>query len=155
MTDQQILELFSPLNASFLNTDRQSKSPPLLAHYTSIKVMERILQSNEIWFSNPLFMNDLQEVRFGLNEGTRLFSNAELLKKLSAHPSAAAEAEAMFAARVRQVTKTAPVSTVIHRARRSPNGPQLDRPAASRSPPAAQQRSHLMATAVIFLFCVL
>jgi hypothetical protein len=90
MTDQQILELFSPLNASFLNTDRQSKSPPLLAHYTSIKVMERILQSNEIWFSNPLFMNDLQEVRFGLNEGTRLFSNAELLKKAAVTDARAA-----------------------------------------------------------------
>jgi hypothetical protein len=43
--------------------------------------MEKILQSNEVWFSNPLFMNDLQELRFGLYQGARLFADAELLKK--------------------------------------------------------------------------
>jgi hypothetical protein len=41
----------------------------LLAHYTSIDVIEKILRSEEIWFSNPLFMNDLDEMRFGMLEG--------------------------------------------------------------------------------------
>jgi hypothetical protein len=27
----------------------------------------------EVWFSNPLFMNDIEEVRFGLNTGANLF----------------------------------------------------------------------------------
>jgi hypothetical protein len=44
-------------------------------------VIESILSVDEIWFSNPLFMNDLQEMRFGLNLGSRIFSNTELLKQ--------------------------------------------------------------------------
>jgi hypothetical protein len=31
------------------------------------------MKSDEIWFSNPLVMNDLEEVRFGVLEGMRLF----------------------------------------------------------------------------------
>jgi hypothetical protein len=42
---------------------------PLLAHYTSISTLERILVNDEIWLSNPLYMNDMEELRFGLNEG--------------------------------------------------------------------------------------
>jgi hypothetical protein len=54
---------------------------PLLAHYTSVKVMESILSTGQLWFSNPLFMNDLQEVRFGLEQGHRLFNDLGLLRK--------------------------------------------------------------------------
>ncbi len=32
---------------------------PLLAHYTTLDTLEKILVANELWFSNPLFMNDL------------------------------------------------------------------------------------------------
>jgi hypothetical protein len=39
------------------------------AHYTSISTIESIIGKQEIWFSNPLFMNDLQEMRFGIQEG--------------------------------------------------------------------------------------
>lgn len=53
---------------------------PLLAHYTSIRVLESILSNGEIWFANPLFMNDLQEMRFGLDGGTRFFSTLGNLK---------------------------------------------------------------------------
>ena len=41
---------------------------PLLAHYTSIETLEKILINDEIWFSNPLYMNDMEELRFGLNQ---------------------------------------------------------------------------------------
>ena len=78
-TDAEIVRLFDPL-ASVLVRDRPN-TPFLLAHYTSIQVMESILKNGEVWFANPLFMNDLQEMRFGLNEGTRFFSDIELLKK--------------------------------------------------------------------------
>jgi len=90
MNDQEVRGLFDPLLAVFSNMDRLTKNPPLLAHYTSIKVMERILESNEIWFSNPQFMNDMQEMRFGLNEGTRLFSNSALQKKAAGTDARAA-----------------------------------------------------------------
>jgi hypothetical protein len=42
---------------------------PLLAHYTSIKTLEKIAQTGEIWFSNPLYMNDVDELRYGMNLG--------------------------------------------------------------------------------------
>ena len=46
---------------------------PLLAHYTSLEVMAKIVENEEIWFSNPLFMNDHQEVRFGMLNGRAIF----------------------------------------------------------------------------------
>ncbi|MES2939709.1 MAG: DUF2971 domain-containing protein [Pseudomonadota bacterium] len=42
---------------------------PLLAHYTSIHTLERIVRTGEIWFSNPLYMNDVDELRYGINLG--------------------------------------------------------------------------------------
>ncbi len=71
MDDDTIWKLFDPLFAD-LEDDEQ---PLLLAHYTSMTVLESILREDEIWFSNPLFMNDLEEVRFGILRG------AELLKE--------------------------------------------------------------------------
>lgn len=58
---------------------------PLLAHYTSVDVLEKILSNNEIWFSNPLNMNDIEEVRFGILEGAKAFRQSrELLNSLGA-----------------------------------------------------------------------
>ena len=45
---------------------------PLLAHYTSISNAESILKNKEIWFSNPLYLNDSEELRFGLSQGQDL-----------------------------------------------------------------------------------
>lgn len=54
-------------------SDMERKPPagalPLLAHYTSIGTLERIAQTGEIWFSNPLYMNDVDELRYGMNLG--------------------------------------------------------------------------------------
>jgi hypothetical protein len=77
MDDKEVIDkAFGPL---FVSTVVVPQPLPLLAHYTSIKIMESIFQTGQIWFSNPLFMNDLQEVRFGLQEGQRLFLNHDLL----------------------------------------------------------------------------
>ncbi|SRR6266478_2646568 len=73
MNDQEVFELFEPLWADLKGDDSYPARRPLLAHYTSMVVLEAILRDNEVWFSNPLFMNDLEEVRFGINEGTNLF----------------------------------------------------------------------------------
>jgi hypothetical protein len=70
MNDQELFK--KNFNQLFAPTMQAAVSPPLLAHYTSIRVMEAIFQTNKIWLSNRLFMNDLQEVRFGLREGQRL-----------------------------------------------------------------------------------
>lgn len=57
------------------------ETSPLLAHYTSLENMENILRGEEIWLSNPLNMNDLEEVRFGVNHGKNLISDNDKLHK--------------------------------------------------------------------------
>lgn len=59
---------------------------PYLAHYTTLQNLENILYSREIWLSNPLFMNDLEEIRFGISEGVDAFSNSETIKKALGSP---------------------------------------------------------------------
>ena len=80
-TDADVHASFNPLFKVFERTHSGDAVRPLLAHYTSIQVMESILKNDEIWFSNPLFMNDLQEMRFGLNAGTNFFADIEKLKR--------------------------------------------------------------------------
>lgn len=50
---------------------------PHLAHYTSIAAMHKILESDEIWLSNPLYMNDHEEVAFGIHSGLKVVSESE------------------------------------------------------------------------------
>jgi hypothetical protein len=52
-----------------LQPEPRPQQLPLLAHYTSIRTLERIAQTGEIWFSNPLYMNDVDELRYGMNLG--------------------------------------------------------------------------------------
>jgi len=70
MDDEAITKAFSALWPK--PEDGFPTKKPLLAHYTSISVMESILANNEVWLSNPLVMNDLQEVRFGINQGNEI-----------------------------------------------------------------------------------
>lgn len=53
---------------------------PLLAHYTSVAVLEGMMANDEIWFSHPLYMNDLEELRFGMIEGANAFRTSDELK---------------------------------------------------------------------------
>jgi hypothetical protein len=95
-TDQEISQAYGPLYSRFENMTRLVNDPPLLAHYTSIPVLEKILRDEEVWFSNPLFMNDLQEMRFGLNEGAKLFSNATLLNAAAGDADRALRLDQLF-----------------------------------------------------------
>lgn len=61
--------------------DTYPEKRPLLAHYTTLDVLESIIKSGELWFSNPLFMNDLEELRFGILEGSRIFRVDESIKQ--------------------------------------------------------------------------
>ena len=54
-------------------------SSKYLAHYTSISNIEDILKTKEIWFSNPLLMNDRKELRFGILESrNKIYLHKEL-----------------------------------------------------------------------------
>lgn len=46
------------------------KEQPLLAHYTSLATVEKIISQEEIWFSHPLLMNDHEEVNFAIQAGS-------------------------------------------------------------------------------------
>jgi hypothetical protein len=60
---------------------------PLLAHYTSLENVERILNSEQLWLSNPLLMNDLEEVRFGVLNGMEIIrASKELHDALGSEP---------------------------------------------------------------------
>ncbi len=63
--------------------DHENEFPrvrPLIAHYTSLVNLEKILSNEEVWLSNPLFMNDLEEVRFGVNNGVNLVNNSDKIR---------------------------------------------------------------------------
>lgn len=68
-----IMSIDSPAQLAFQSAMwddlREEPPPPLLAHYTSLSTLEKILRSKEFWLSNPLYMNDREELRFGMQEG--------------------------------------------------------------------------------------
>jgi hypothetical protein len=64
--DAAVTQLFVPLFADLRPENAFPNKRPLLAHYTTIQALEKILTNNELWFSNPLFMNDMKAVRFGV-----------------------------------------------------------------------------------------
>jgi hypothetical protein len=68
-----ILATYDPLQKPFDCTERLRTNPPLLAHYTSLHVAEQIIKNEEIWLSHPFYMNDLEELRFGMLQGIRHF----------------------------------------------------------------------------------
>lgn len=61
--------------------DAFPQKKPLLAHYMPISKFESLLSNQQIWLSNPLNMNDWQEVRFGINEGAHAFRLSEVVRK--------------------------------------------------------------------------
>ena len=79
MNEAEAINLFKPLWADISEKDQYWVKKPLLAHYTSIPVLESMLTNNEIWLSNPLFMNDIDEVRFGISNGfPMVLQNSEI-----------------------------------------------------------------------------
>lgn len=72
------------MDALWDDFDRTSNYPavrPKLAHYTTLQTLESILSGRQLWLSNPLYMNDHQEMRAGLNLGARLFYESPELKE--------------------------------------------------------------------------
>lgn len=76
MNEKEIQKVFTRL---WHETVDEPIFPPtrLLAHYTSIETLEAMVRSGEFWMSNPLCMNDHEELRFGLDEAAKLFSQHE------------------------------------------------------------------------------
>jgi Protein of unknown function (DUF2971) len=78
--------IFLKLFADLRREDEFFEKKPLLAHYTSVDTLEKIARFDQIWLSNPLFMNDFEEVRFGVNEGLdQVKSNDNLRNSIGSH----------------------------------------------------------------------
>jgi hypothetical protein len=73
LNNNEVWTLFDQLYADLIGEDTYPQNRPLLAHYTSIATLEAIMKSNEMWLGNPLFMNDYEELRFGINEAAISF----------------------------------------------------------------------------------
>ncbi len=80
----RIWALFNELYKNVQNADLifNIEPKPLLAHYTSIQTIEKIIVSEELWLSNPLFMNDTEELQFGLVRGTQLFQQSKIVDEV-------------------------------------------------------------------------
>lgn len=52
---------------------------PKLAHYTSLFVAEAIIKGDEFWMSHPFVMNDHEELRWGLINGTERFFDSRAI----------------------------------------------------------------------------
>lgn len=80
-SDEQIKQLFVSMWDDFQTGESLPDERLLLAHYTSIPTLEGIMANDELWFSNPLFMNDLDELRFGMNESAREIRQSQEIEK--------------------------------------------------------------------------
>ena len=66
-------QIATALCSDIPTTNNFPSQRPLLAHYTSVSTLEKMLLANELWLSNPLYMNDWEELRFGMNAGADEF----------------------------------------------------------------------------------
>lgn len=76
-------ELIQSLNRIFDDIDPKTQFPaqrPLLAHYTTLQIGESILNKKQFWLSNPLYMNDFEELAFGFREGNKLVAASTELR---------------------------------------------------------------------------
>lgn len=86
MTDNDILTAFQPLWDDIIQGETFPQKRPLLAHYTSIATLENIMRNDEVWFSNPLYMNDIEELKFGMLEGARAFRESVEIRSVCPTP---------------------------------------------------------------------
>ena len=71
-------EIVNLFDADVVRYDLQSV--PMLAHYTSLDALQKIVCGGEIWFSNPLLMNDHEEVRWGILQGAAAVEQSPMLR---------------------------------------------------------------------------
>ncbi|MET3232039.1 UNVERIFIED_ORG: hypothetical protein ABIC54_004242 [Burkholderia sp. 1263] len=82
--DTEIAEnqkLWIDLYADVAKDETFPAKTPLLAHYCSTATLEAIVRHEQLWFSNPLFMNDHEELRFGVQRGMEAFHQSEEVKQ--------------------------------------------------------------------------
>jgi len=89
MNDDEVMAHFSPLYADLGGPDEFPAARPLLAHYTSLATLEKILATDEVWLSNPLLMNDFEELRFGMISAAGLIRESAGIRDACGSPERA------------------------------------------------------------------
>ncbi|HEV2620587.1 MAG TPA: DUF2971 domain-containing protein [Frateuria sp.] len=77
-----VWQMLYPMWEDLGTEDDYPKKRPLLAHYTSISNVELIFKSREFWLSNPLVMNDTEELRWGLQHSLMGIEHHPSLRRL-------------------------------------------------------------------------
>lgn len=78
--NKKIMETLNKIYDDIDKNDHFPSQRPTLAHYTTLQVGESILKDKQFWLSNPLYMNDYEELAFGFREGNRLVNGSEELR---------------------------------------------------------------------------
>ena len=86
MNDAEVHQAFEPLYGDIKPEAQFFNARPLLAHYTTIQTIEQIVKSKQMWCSNPLYMNDIEEVGFGLIEGENAINSSQALSDACGAP---------------------------------------------------------------------
>ncbi len=87
MNEQETWNHFTSLWNDIDKKDEFYNRQPHLAHYTSIANAEKILRSNELWFANPLYMNDHEEIAFGVNLGWQTVKSSQEITQACGSPA--------------------------------------------------------------------
>lgn len=113
MTADDINQAFESLWADLIDSEDFPAKRPLLAHYTSLGTLEKILQTEELWFSNPLVMNDREEVRFGVLRGNELFHGNNSIVKACGSPERYSKLREEYVACFRQFEDNHAIDTYV------------------------------------------
>jgi hypothetical protein len=74
---------FRPLWTDSLDPNEQfPQFSPLVAHYCSVSTLEAIVKNNELWFSNPIYANDYEELTFGVTHSRRLIRETDSIRTI-------------------------------------------------------------------------
>lgn len=76
----EIENILKPLWADYDPNEPHEIRKSQLVHYTSANVLQSFLKDGEIWLSNPLLMNDYQELRFGLLNAVKILKENHAIR---------------------------------------------------------------------------
>lgn len=72
-------ELWTRLHSDIDPSQHFPEVAPKLAHYTSLFTAEAIFKGDEFWMSHPFLMNDQEELRWGIVNGTDRFVESKAI----------------------------------------------------------------------------
>jgi len=87
LSTKQIASEYKTIIRRFERSQKPPREGLLLAHYTTADVLKKIIESNEIWMSHPFNMNDVEEMRFGVNLGKTIFKDYCYSSEIPKHKS--------------------------------------------------------------------